>query len=300
MATQTPAMNNITMKRLAGELKKLKKSNLGYAQACQDETNPFIFYFLLVGDKGSPYEGGYYIGKIILSPEHPNKPGSVMMLTPSGRFTAGTKICLTNTDYHMESFSPIWTVEQMIMGIYSIFIEDKEHGISHIKQSINDRKIMAANSVAYNLKHHSDIFKRFDQFVDEDGIPLCTLNKNQPAKTDIDDKKNNTNDKDNKDNKKDELKQENKLVDQPEEPQKDVQPEIVQKDNKVDQSVKIENFAPTKIPFFKKIGTTKKPEYLNLTDSELLNLVKKMSIRTFTPEPFELLHSKFVLSLSAI
>lgn len=300
MVIQTPAMNNLTMKRLAGELKKLRKSKLPYAQACQDETNPFIFYFLLVGNKGSPYEGGYYIGKIILSPEHPSKPGSVMILTPNGRFTAGSKICLTNTDYHMESFSPIWTIEQMMMGIYSIFIEDKDHGISHITVSMHERKLYAESSIEYNLKHHPDIFKRFDHFVNENGVPLSLLNKDKTDTDSKDDKEINTNDKDIKDKKKIDPKQKNKLVDQPENPQTVVQPEIDQKDKTIDQSVKLEKSTSTNIPFFKKIGMTKKPEYLNLTNSELLNLVKKMSIRNFAPEPFELLNSKFVRSLSAI
>lgn len=40
--------------------------------------------YVLEGQDDTPYEGGYYHGKIIFPPQYPFKPPSILMLTPSG------------------------------------------------------------------------------------------------------------------------------------------------------------------------------------------------------------------------
>lgn len=40
--------------------------------------------YVLEGQDGTDYEGGYYHGKIIFPPQYPFKPPSILMLTPSG------------------------------------------------------------------------------------------------------------------------------------------------------------------------------------------------------------------------
>ena len=167
----------ITEKRLRNELKDLKKNKLDFAQAIQDENDKFIFYFLLVGDKEDPknkagsghYEGGYYVGKIMLPQNYPDKPGDFMMLTPNGRFDIGKKICLTNSGYHSETWTPIWSIRNMIIGFASIFYVDLDTGISHIKMPKDKRLNMAHESIKYNMTNYKDIFTKFDQFIDENG-----------------------------------------------------------------------------------------------------------------------------------
>jgi len=163
----------ITQKRLIGELKNLDKCRQSYYQVIQDTTDIFKFYFCLKGDpKDDPkcdYTGGYYIGKIVLPKDYPNNPGEFYMLTPSGRFKVDSKICLTNTSYHKENWTPIWNLENMTVGFYSIFSADVDTGISHIKDSPAERRRMAKESYDYNMKYNPDIFKRFDQFIKPDG-----------------------------------------------------------------------------------------------------------------------------------
>ena len=53
--------------------------------------------FEVRGPAGTPFEGGLYHGRIMLPPEYPFKPPSIMLLTPSGRFEVGKKICLSNS-----------------------------------------------------------------------------------------------------------------------------------------------------------------------------------------------------------
>lgn len=165
----------ITEKRLKNEMKELLKNRLEFAQAIQDEDDKFIFYFLLKGDKDSDYNEGYYIGKIMLPHEYPAKPGDFMTLTPNGRFEINKKICLTNSGYHTESWTPTWNIKNMIIGFSSIFNSDFEHGISHIKDTPTNRRKFAKESVDYNNSYYKNIFVRFDQFVNPDG----TIKENQ-------------------------------------------------------------------------------------------------------------------------
>lgn len=69
------------------------------------------------GAKGSPYEGGYYHGKLKFPPEYPLKPPSILMLTPSGRFKPNTRLCLSMSDFHPESWNPMWSVSTILMGL---------------------------------------------------------------------------------------------------------------------------------------------------------------------------------------
>jgi ubiquitin-protein ligase len=120
------------------------------------------------------YEGGYYIGKIVLPSTYPTDPGNFYMLTPQGRFKPSgknndEKICLTNSGYHKESWTPMWNIKNMVIAFVSIFQSDDTTGISHIKQSPQERKEMAKNSMKYNLEHYPEITMMFTQFVKPDG-----------------------------------------------------------------------------------------------------------------------------------
>lgn len=161
--------NRITQKRLAGELIDLEKNRVHYFQVAQDEVDKFLFYFIIRGDDDSHYKGGYYLGKITLPPEYPKKPGFFYMLTPNGRFTIDSKICLTNSGYHLESWNAMWSIRNMLIGFYSIFLADDTTGISHIKETPQQRKIKADNSIAFNKNNYNTLFHRFDQYFKADG-----------------------------------------------------------------------------------------------------------------------------------
>jgi membrane protein involved in colicin uptake len=48
-------------------------------------------------------------------------------------------------------------------------LEDVDSGISHIKMTKEERKQLAENSIAYNMKHHQEKFIKFSRFVNPDG-----------------------------------------------------------------------------------------------------------------------------------
>ena len=159
----------IAQKRLIGEMNDLSKNRVHSYQVVQDLKNQHLFYFLLRGNDEDDYAGGYYLGKIELPPDYPKKPGFFYMLTPSGRFATDGKICLTNSGYHLETWTAMWSIRLMMLGFFSIFCSDDTTGISHIKENSSSRKQKAHNSINFNMANYPTIFKRFDQYFKEDG-----------------------------------------------------------------------------------------------------------------------------------
>jgi ubiquitin-protein ligase len=150
-----------------GELKILNQNRTSFVQGIQDPEDYKMFYFIMVPDD-EPYKGGLYIGQIQISDEYPAKSPIFKMLTPSGRFEINKAICLTNSHYHPEHSTAAWNINSMIIAFISIFIEDDTSGISHIKDTKENRKRMAMESYNYNRERYSRIFVLFDQFVNED------------------------------------------------------------------------------------------------------------------------------------
>lgn len=166
----------LCIKRLKNDLKILRKHPLKYVSAQMDDKNVLIWYFLIIGpklydpgvgiDKECPYGDGHFIGKIMHSPNYPLKPPDFMMLTPNGRFTINKKICMSNTGYHSNEWSPSWTIKAILQGFLSIMLDDTEKGISHIKNDFKSRKKMAEDSKQYNLKNYPKIYEKFETFIE--------------------------------------------------------------------------------------------------------------------------------------
>lgn len=41
------------------------------------------------------------------------------MITPSGRFQVDTRLCLSISDFHPDTWNPSWTVSTILMGLVS-------------------------------------------------------------------------------------------------------------------------------------------------------------------------------------
>lgn len=67
-----------------------------------------------IGPPKTPYEGGKYHGLVRFPSEYPFKPPSIMMFTPSGRFQTSTRLCLSISDFHPESWNPLWSVSSIV------------------------------------------------------------------------------------------------------------------------------------------------------------------------------------------
>lgn len=161
----------LTLKRLKGDFKLLKKDPHEYFEAYPNENNILEWDFLIKGPDDSPFEGGYYVGKIIHDKEYPLKPPDFMMMTPSGRYIINKKICLSNTGYHSSEWSSMWNITTILNGFLSIMLDEKEGGISHIHQPKKEQQVLAKQSIEYNKAHNREVLKKFKRFLDEDGNP---------------------------------------------------------------------------------------------------------------------------------
>jgi ubiquitin-protein ligase len=148
------------IRRLTCFIKDLEKDPCDYYKAKPSED--ITIWYVKICNLSDEYVGGEYILKIHFTEKYPFEPPSYYMLTPSGRFQINQKICLSNSGYHADTWSPLWGINQIIMGIISFFYERESHGISHISNSsVAERAKYASDSIKYNhenLKSICDLF----------------------------------------------------------------------------------------------------------------------------------------------
>lgn len=164
-------MSGLTLciKRLMSELNDLTKEPINDIDIYVDENNIHIWYFLIKGK--DEFTGGYFIGKINNDSGYPIKPPQFSMLTPTGRFEINLNICLSNTSYHAESWSPLWTMRSIIMGFVSILYDNTptSYGYGHLESSIEQKKQYSLESMEYNKAFYMEIFNKFTKFINYDG-----------------------------------------------------------------------------------------------------------------------------------
>jgi len=171
----------MSTKRLQKELKSLHKSPLSNPTivARPLESNILEWHYLLEGAAGSPYEGGKYWGKLIFPKEYPLKPPGVMMLTPSGRFRPNRRLCLSMSDFHPESWNPMWSVATILTGLNS-FMLGNDPTTGSMDATAAQRKKLAAASMDWNVKD-ATFCKLFPDEADEHKKLMAERRKNQPA-----------------------------------------------------------------------------------------------------------------------
>lgn len=160
----------LATKRLQRELKALHKSPLSNPKivAMPNESNILEWHYVLEGttdDPKSPYKGGIYHGKIIFPKEYPYKPPGVMMLTPNGRFKPNRRLCLSMSDFHPESWNPMWSISTILMGLYS-FMMDNKPTTGSIETSLAAKRKFAADSLEYNVKNDKMFCSLFPEYVE--------------------------------------------------------------------------------------------------------------------------------------
>ena len=152
--------------RLQKELKiLLKNPEPGILAKPSSSTNILDWYFLIDGPKETSYENGKYLGKILFPKEYPFKPPGIIMTTPSGRFDPGKKICMSMSDYHPETWNPMWSVSSILKGIQS-FMADTEITAGSIRSSENEKKALAKESIGWLVKN-PQFRKVFSELVEE-------------------------------------------------------------------------------------------------------------------------------------
>ena len=77
------------------------------------------------------FSGGFYHGKLIFPQDYPFKPPRILMLTPNGRFQTNTRLCLSISDFHPDTWNPAWSVATILTGLLSFMVggRDKFHTV---------------------------------------------------------------------------------------------------------------------------------------------------------------------------
>jgi ubiquitin-conjugating enzyme E2 J2 len=76
-----------------------------------------------------------------------------MMLTPSGRFEPGAKICLSISDFHPESWNPLWGVSMILLGLQSFFYDTASTTGALHNVSAAEKRRFASQSLEYNARN---------------------------------------------------------------------------------------------------------------------------------------------------
>ena len=141
------------LRRLQKEYKKFQEDPPEGIFAAPESDNWFTWYYV-VEPTQAPYAGGQYLGKIKFPAEYPFKPPDIYMLTPSGRFEMSTKICMSMSSFHPETWDSAWTVRTLALGILSFLYEDGAAvGCVNPPPSAAERERLAAESREWNRKH---------------------------------------------------------------------------------------------------------------------------------------------------
>lgn len=77
---------------------------------------------MVAGPEDTPYEGGYYHGKLVFPGDFPFKPPAIYMITPNGRFRTNRKLCLSISDFHPDTWNPAWSVSTILTGLLSFMV----------------------------------------------------------------------------------------------------------------------------------------------------------------------------------
>ena len=109
--------------RLQKEYQRLNKEPVPNISAEPRPNNILEWHFVINGPASTPYAGGQYHGKLLFPSDYPYKPPAIMMLTPNGRFNTNTRLCLSMSDFHPESWVPAWSVGTILNGVLSFMLE---------------------------------------------------------------------------------------------------------------------------------------------------------------------------------
>ena len=141
-------------KRLLKEYKRIVRKPPPGIEAHPLEENILEWHFLLRCEQ-EPYAGGEYHGLLEFPPEYPMRPPAFKMLTPSGRFHCGVRLCMSMSDYHPESWNPSWSVETLLVGLQSFMYEtgDAERAAGSCSASSAEREQLAAASQSFNSRN---------------------------------------------------------------------------------------------------------------------------------------------------
>nr|QBH73228.1 ubiquitin-conjugating enzyme E2 j2 [Franklinothrips vespiformis] len=138
--------------RLQQDYLRLKKDPVPYIIAEPLPSNICEWHYVVCGPEATPYEGGLYHGKLVFPRQFPFKPPSIYMITPNGRFKTNTRLCLSISDYHPDTWNPAWSVSTILTGLLSFMVE-RTPTLGSMDTSDYEKQQLAHRSLEFNLNN---------------------------------------------------------------------------------------------------------------------------------------------------
>ena len=190
-------MSNISLRRIQKEFQNMIKDPSEDFVANPIKDDMFCWHFTIRGPPDTEFEGGLYHGIIKLPMSYPNRPPSIMFLTPNGRFDINMDVCLSMTRYHKEEWQAAWTIRSMLEAIIAFFPVKEDHdAIGAIDSSIESRKHFAKLSLKYKCDicgPIANILKPIEKVENNDKNNNSNDDKNNGGNNNLIDNKNNKN-----------------------------------------------------------------------------------------------------------
>ncbi|KAK6360642.1 hypothetical protein TWF730_006778 [Orbilia blumenaviensis] len=150
MASANPVKYNKSspgVRRILKEAQEIATSPSRDFTASPLEHNLFEWHFTIRGPpEPSPFAGGFYHGRILLSPNYPMRPPMFRFLTPSGRFEVNKDICLSISGYHEETWQPSWSIRLALIALRAHMDTDPQGQIGGLSCPPEIKRDMAKKS----------------------------------------------------------------------------------------------------------------------------------------------------------
>lgn len=116
------------------------------------ESDIFTWYYILIGPPDTPYYKGIYFGKIQFTSEYPLRAPTITMITPNGRFTTESNLCLSMTNGGIFRWNPVWNIMTILQAVLS-FMTGDEYNHNSLNSTDMIRHQYATKSMDFNLKN---------------------------------------------------------------------------------------------------------------------------------------------------
>ncbi|XP_059609711.1 ubiquitin-conjugating enzyme E2 J2 isoform X2 [Phlebotomus argentipes] len=140
--------------RLKQDYMRLKKDPVPYITAEPLPSNILEWHFVVKGPEDTPYLGGYYHGKLLFPRDFPFRPPAIYIITPNGRFKPNTRLCLSISDFHPDSWNPAWSVATILTGLLSFMLESTPT-LGSIDSTSYEKERFARRSITFNIRNET-------------------------------------------------------------------------------------------------------------------------------------------------
>lgn len=168
-------------KRLTREYKTIQQNPPPFITARPNEHNILEWHYIITGPPGTEYEGGQYHGTLTFQKDYPFKPPAIRMVTPSGRFKTNTRLCLSMSDYHPDSWNPAWSVSTILTGLLS-FMTSNESTTGSLETTAEVKRRLAKNSKQWNISEDVKFVAVFPELIAENQKDIKEAKKAEEEK----------------------------------------------------------------------------------------------------------------------